>query len=82
MTLRECALKAIEIYSNADQAASMDEEFGSDLCTPLHASMADAQVESLALANGFTFAQVDAELNRICHEHEHDPIDEIAELLP
>lgn len=76
MTLREVAEQAIQIHQAHDEAASADAGFDAgEFSGPAHGRMADEEIKALAEENGFTYEQVNQEIERICHEGDQDDID-------
>lgn len=72
MTLRETAMKALEIMQAHEEGADMDAGFdGGEFSGPAHARMAQKEIAELATACGFTYEEVDDEMMMVINE-DHD----------
>ena len=69
MTLREVAMRAMEILADHSESAYYDAGFDAgEYSEPAHAKQADEEIAVLAEANGFTFEAVMRELSKADEE--------------
>jgi hypothetical protein len=74
-SVRDVAIKAAEVYAAWDDGAERDAAFdGGEFSGPACSRHADAEVEALAAANGFTFDEVQTELLRLSNEPSCDAL--------
>lgn len=70
LSLKEVVEKANEIYNAHEYGAEMDAGFDAgEFSGPAHHRMAEREIESIAVANGFTLEQVVDEVIKFSYEN-------------